>query len=554
MNRHDGLREGDVLQRRYRLLRLIGAGGMGRVFVAEDLRLAGKRWAVKETMPLLGDAGGFLREAELLARLQHPMLPHIVDYYGPDERNRCAYVVMELISGVTLETALQQRGGGMPAETVIRIGAQLCDALVYLHGQQPEPIVFRDMKPSNIMLDERGRVRLIDFGIARRFKPEQSGDTLPLGSVGFAAPEQLRGEQTDPRSDLYALGAVLYFMLSGGEYAPLKRRPLGERCPNAPEPLLRLVEQLLEEDPGRRPQRAGEVLAALRVLERRAFAGAVHGDGAAGADNARAAAAPRLVLVGGLYRGAGATFAALCLAQALGRAGIDHAVAEHPAIEPELYALLDGERKAPRGYTFWHEAELDAAEGGTPVPLWIDGYTQWVASHPDADGDEWPADRVERWLSRIRRTVVILDIGDRWRHPAVSPLCAAAAELLVVVDPSPAKLSRTRVLMLLRELDSLARGGLSVTWIANRDAPSPRRDDWLRMLPAKPAVSLPAFAPQRMLEAQWRGTGIPDADEAREAASRAFDAYVRSAFPASDAAAERRRKPGWLPLRRSGSR
>lgn len=550
MEFQSGLRAGDVLQQRYRLLRVLGEGGMGRVFVAEDLRLAGKRWAVKETVPLHGDADGFLREAELLARLQHPMLPQIVDYFGPGERNRCAYVVMELIAGVTLDTELQKRGGSLPADTIVRIGAQLCEALVYLHGQKPEPVVFRDMKPSNIMLDERGRVRLIDFGIARRFKPEQPGDTLPLGTVGFAAPEQLRGERTDPRSDLYSLGAVLYFLLSGGGYAPLKRLPLAELCPGAPEPLLKLLERLLEDVPERRPQQAEEVLAVLRALERRlraeGFGGTAASDGEQRDDK------PQLVLVGGLYRGAGATFAAICLAKALDDAGINHAVAEHPVIEPELFALLDGERKAPRDYVFADERA--AAEETEPRARWLEGHTEWVASRPGAETENWTAEQTLLWLSGIQRPVVIVDIGDRWRHPAIAPLCAAAAELLVVVDPSPAKLGRTHVSALLRDLESMARSGRRITWIANRDVPSPRRDDWLRMLPAKPAISVPAFAPQRMLEAQWRGAGVPAADEAREAATAAFAAYARSVFPQSGAVNGPRRKSGWLPMRRSGAR
>ncbi|WP_052487477.1 serine/threonine-protein kinase [Gordoniibacillus kamchatkensis] len=549
MDVQGGLRPGDVLEHRYRLLQVLGQGGMGRVFVAEDLRLAGKRWAIKETVPPIGDASGFLREAELLARLQHPMLPQIVDYYGPSERNRCAYVVMELISGVTLDAELQHRGGRLPAATIVRIGSQLCEALVYLHGQKPEPIVFRDIKPSNIMLDEKGRVRLIDFGIARRFKPEQPGDTLPLGSVGFAAPEQLRGERTDPRSDLYSLGAVLYFLLSGGQYAALRSGPLAVHCTHAPEPLLRLVERLLEQAPEHRPQHAAEVLDALRALELKPR---LESMGGAAAAEMSVRSEPRLMLVGGLYRGAGATFAAVCLAKALAQAGVDHAVAEHPVIEPELYALLDGERRAPQGYAFANERS--AADMTAPATVWIEGYTEWVASRPGAEADDWTAEQTERWLGTIRRSVVIVDIGDRWRHPAVATMCDAAAGLLVVADPSPSKLSRSQVQALLRELDGLARRGVPVTWVANRDAPSPRRGDWLRMLPAMPAISLPAFAPQRMLEAQWLGDVVPAADEAGKAAAAAFAAFVQRAFPRGITASGPRRKSIWPPMRRSGSR
>lgn len=214
------LETGVILQNRYRVQRRIGGGGMGTVYLADDTRLAGRQCAIKEMSPAQlapGDRNwaiqAFRQEAQMLANLHHPGLTNVTDFF-PEGGNW--YLVMEYIQGETLESRLGRvPGARFPLDEALRITRQLCEVLDYLHGQQP-PVVFRDLKPGNVMLDEKGQVKLIDFGVARFFKSGRTQDTVNLGTPGYAAPEQYGGMgQTDPRSDIYSLGVLLHQLVTG---------------------------------------------------------------------------------------------------------------------------------------------------------------------------------------------------------------------------------------------------------------------------------------------------------------------------------------------------
>ncbi len=208
-----------LLWGRYRLLGSVGQGGMGRVYKAEDTHLGNRLVAVKEmsahglSQAELADVTeGFRQEALLLAQLNHPNLPHIYEQFSVDDH---WYLVMDFIEGETLEAYLARMPGKrLPVQEVLQLGIQLTNVLAYLHNRQPS-IIFRDLKPSNIMLTPDGRLYLIDFGIARLFKPGQMKDTVPFGSSGYAAPEQYGKAQTTPQADIYSLGATLHQLLSG---------------------------------------------------------------------------------------------------------------------------------------------------------------------------------------------------------------------------------------------------------------------------------------------------------------------------------------------------
>src|SRR2546423_9800704 len=203
-----------VLKQRYRILAQIGRGGFGAVYKAADTQFGNRLVAIKEmsqsnlSSEELADAtAAFKREALLLANLTHPNLPRIYEQFTDIGRT---YLVMDFIDGETLEDHLGKiNGGKLSVEQALEIGIQLCMVLEYLHMRQP-PIIFRDLKPANVMLTMYGHVYLIDFGIARHFKPGQAKDTTALGSTGYAAPEQYSKAQTTPRADIYALGVTLH--------------------------------------------------------------------------------------------------------------------------------------------------------------------------------------------------------------------------------------------------------------------------------------------------------------------------------------------------------
>ncbi len=206
---------GAVIGEKYEVVRLIGKGGMSSVYLVTDRHL-GKRWALKEIQKCGGEPNekviinSLLTEADIMKRLDHPALPRIVDII--EEENEI-YVVMDYIEGKSLDRVLAERGS-LPEKTVLSWAAQICDALLYLHSRNP-PIIYRDMKPANVMLCPGGKIRIIDFGIAREYKEKSRSDTTVLGTRGYASPEHYGARQTDIRSDIYTLGMTLHHLLTG---------------------------------------------------------------------------------------------------------------------------------------------------------------------------------------------------------------------------------------------------------------------------------------------------------------------------------------------------
>lgn len=218
-NTTDATAAGTLLGGRYRIVRLAGKGGFGAIYEAQDTRFQPNRTvAVKEMSAAHLDADEKARfipsvrlEADLLSQLKHPLIPDVMDFF---DENGNAYLVMEFIRGITLERELQYTKGSLDERLVLVWAVQLCDVLNYLHTR-PQPIIFRDLKPTNIMVTAEKRIKLIDFGIARIFKVEATSDTKTLGSRNYAAPEQYGLGQSDPRTDIYGLGATLYMLLTG---------------------------------------------------------------------------------------------------------------------------------------------------------------------------------------------------------------------------------------------------------------------------------------------------------------------------------------------------
>lgn len=219
---------GTVIDGKYEVLREIGRGGMSVVYLAMDTHL-NKQWAIKEIRKKGSGkndeivVNSLLAEANMMKRLDHPALPRIVDII---DNGVTIYVVMDYIEGESLDKILKEYGS-QPEEKVIAWAMQIADALAYLHSQKP-PIIYRDMKPANVMLKPEGNIKIIDFGIAREYKEQNLADTTVLGTKGYAPPEQYSG-QTDPRSDIFALGMTMHHLLTnvdprnGEPYAPVRQ-------------------------------------------------------------------------------------------------------------------------------------------------------------------------------------------------------------------------------------------------------------------------------------------------------------------------------------------
>ncbi|MED9903682.1 MAG: serine/threonine-protein kinase [Lachnospiraceae bacterium] len=260
-------RTGTILEGKYEILKKIGQGGMSIVYVAMDIRL-NKQWAIKE---IKNDTSknretlikGLEMEANILKRVDHPVLPRIVDIIDKDGT---VYVVMDYIEGRALDKVLEEEGA-QPEEKVIEWAKQLASALEYLHTMNP-PIIYRDMKPSNIMLKPDGTVKLIDFGTAKEYKTENIADTTALGTRGYAAPEQFGDKlgkgiyKTDARTDIYCLGATLYHIVTGKNPAqpPYEIRPIREWDISLSSGLEKIILKCTQLNPEDRYQSGAELI------------------------------------------------------------------------------------------------------------------------------------------------------------------------------------------------------------------------------------------------------------------------------------------------------
>lgn len=242
---------------RYVIQGVIGVGGMGAVYKARDMHfpnviklVAVKEMVNRETDPLLRQTiiKNFEREANLLATLSHAAIPRIYDYFSHEQKS---YLVLEFIKGKDLEEMLHERATFFPENLVIGWGIELCDVLHYLHTLKPEPIVFRDIKPSNVMINEHNHIVLVDFGIAKHFQTGEKGTMI--GTEGYSPPEQYRGEAT-ALADIYALGATLHHLITRRDPRleppfSFSERPIRKINPLISEELATVIKQSLEYKP-----------------------------------------------------------------------------------------------------------------------------------------------------------------------------------------------------------------------------------------------------------------------------------------------------------------
>lgn len=255
-----------LLQDRYKITKLIGQGGMGAIYLAKDTRFPDKLCAIKEMLDHFTDpeqraisTQNFHREADLLSTLRHEGIPEVFDRFTEGNRH---YLVMEYIDGVDLEQKLLQNDGPFDEQLVLGWAIQICDLLSYLHHRNP-PIIFRDMKPANLILNRQGRIYIVDFGIARFFNPNLKGTMI--GTQGYAPPEQYRGN-VEPRSDLYALAGTMHHLLTERDpqsEAPFSYPSIRSLNPRVSAQTERLIAKCLQNEPENRFETADEMLQAL---------------------------------------------------------------------------------------------------------------------------------------------------------------------------------------------------------------------------------------------------------------------------------------------------
>ena len=528
---------GERIAGRYEIIREAGRGGMSVVYEAADLKLGGKRRAVKAMRPgtPFADLAG-TSELDVLQRIDHPRLPQVVDVIPPAD-GRPLMLVTDYVNGEPLAAAFARAGGKMDARRAAMIAVELCEALAYLHELRP-PVVHLDVKPSNMMIDPALGVRLIDFGIARLLAKGR-GHAPRLGTPGFAAPEQTAGAPCGPAADMYAAGALLYWLLSGGRAPKPGERRFRQLPAGVPEPVLDVMARLLSRDPACRPS-ARQAAALLRQAAggSAAQAGPQAGAGGAHPPADRPKPRPRLIGAASFSRGAGATLLAAVLAGLLARHR-PTALVECPDREPELLALLAGAeavrqtgRPAPppvsRRHVCWtagprlqvhalHPDQPDARENSSNPPEWSEDaalamFAPERFAFPETSAAEPP--------------LVIADLSSGWTEGGARSLAEACDILLMIADPAVWRWTPQRQAAwrgLARQRESAGRASL---WIANQDVRFPQRADWLRLMPQPPAACVPQLAQGEWHAAVWSGRPL--------AGGKLTSAAERALRPAAD--------------------
>lgn len=258
-----------MLQARYKITKLIGQGGMGAIYLADDTRFSNRVCVIKEMLDHFNDedqrklaTSNFLREADMLSSMHHDGIPEVYDRFSEGNRH---YLVMEYIQGIDLEQKLAQDGDYFDEKSVLGWAMQICDILSYLHNQKP-PVVYRDMKPANLILTKQGKIYMVDFGIARFFNPIKKGTMV--GTQGYAPPEQYRGLM-EPRSDIFALGATMHHLLTGRdpqEEPPFSFPRVREVNSKISVSTEKLIDKSLSRDPGDRFHSADDMLKSIMKI------------------------------------------------------------------------------------------------------------------------------------------------------------------------------------------------------------------------------------------------------------------------------------------------
>ncbi|BBH19901.1 hypothetical protein Back11_12460 [Paenibacillus baekrokdamisoli] len=489
---HTGYDNGTIIGERYRIVGLIGQGGMGEVYAVEDLRLQGKLRALKVNRGTVKDGVYSAEEAGLLMRLNHPHLPLITDYFSANEAGH-EILIMDYIDGLTLKSHLSENGGVMQLSAVLEIGIQLCDALGYLHAQHP-PIIHRDLKPTNVMMERSGFVRLIDFGIARRYKRGQSQDTVSLGTPGFAAPEQEGQQQSDARTDVFGLGALLYYLLSGGSLRMNSAAAPTRLLPHLPAPFNAVLARMVDPLPEFRYSSMEETKLALAncLVQFQGYSAAL-------AASAPMAKKQQRIVVASLSAGSGATFVSITLLHLLGLRGIDCAGVEHPELEPEWNALLNLSEQASAE----SRRPLDSRYRRSALPTLP---ITWHALHPfHSRDDAEQALKYRLMMDSLQQSIVVTDLSSKWTSKEVENEVLQADVLLFVVDPFPAKWSLQRMKAVQSICFERNKHHRSTLWIANKDQRFQTRVEWLAMIPAKPILTIPMLPSEEWVDQMWEG-------------------------------------------------
>ena len=511
------LNTGDIFDDKYRIIKMLGKGGTGQVYLAENVRI-GNYWAIKEVDLEKHSRLEFMSECNILKKLNHRNLPKIVDLI---ERGNFIYIVEDYFEGTGLKELIKSRNG-CPEADVVKWALELCDILIYLHNIKPNPIIYRDMKPANIIIDADNNVKLIDLGIAREYKADQDGDTVYIGTRGYAAPEQYSSAyQTDVRTDIYGLGATMYHAVTGCNPSepPYHMRPVRKLNSALSMEFEKIISTCVQNDPALRYQSIDELVVDLAsVLRSNAKVDATYHKVYPGQVQTKT------IVIGSLSPRAGSSFLAANLAVSAASKQVPTAVIEFPANTPYLYDALFMGKKVGQPFVSWaHEVfqgnEIDRRD------IYTDNGVGWIVLDPTLlKINNWSQENTFNLVYQVKQfPIVILDISTNWTHPGIKQLLTQADLLILVVDPDPVLIERTadfsslcsgqnidcvpiesKIVQLLTELQQ--RPNCNVTPVFNKFTESVDKEQLC--LPFTAPIFFPYIEPAQAYKALWEGNPL----------------------------------------------
>lgn len=539
------LKVSETFNNRYLINSIIGKGGMGTVYLAEDVRLKGKLWAIKEIILKEGSYQNFIDEAKLLVSLDHPYLPNIVDYYPPNE-DGYSYLVMDYISGKTLQKVFEEANRQLDYDKVIKYGLQICEILDYLHNKQSEPIIYRDLKPTNIMIDDQDNVRLVDFGVARRYKKGKYIDTVKMGTVGFAAPEQFEDKQTDQRTDIFSLGALLYYLLSYGQLYFSSQSPLNQIRGDLPHDLVWMIKRMLMTNPDERYQNILEVgkeiediiakddliIEATELITKPGLSKYTQFE--ATIQKNTPIIPHKLILITNLSKRAGSTFIALNLAKKITSMQIPTSIIEMP-FSPYIFDYIGMEQRLAISnkcfFSFPHAIfHGEKIEREKEI---VEDNIRWLIPDPRLEVlncDNWTYHHMMKLLYSTRgSSITIIDVGGHFEHDSVEPLFSEADLIITVIDPMPSEIMQNRIN--LQHFITKKMEGAPIEFVVNNWTKGIKKGELFDAIGVKPIALIPSIDSAHIHRAVYNCNIPYSYEEVREKLESELEAILQRILP-----------------------
>ncbi|QUI21257.1 protein kinase [Vallitalea pronyensis] len=460
---------------KYRVLEEIGRGGMSRVFLAENVKL-GNKWAIKR-IEKKDSVINLLAEPSMLKDLNHALIPRIVDI---EEDEDYLYIIEEYVEGVTLKEYRQQHST-IDEPTIIHFGKLLCQVLDYLHSRKPYPIIYRDMKPGNIMITENQSIKLVDFGIAREYKNHGDTDTVLIGTHGYAAPEQYNSAwQSDARTDIYSLGVTLYYMATNRNLSkpPYKILPLREFGLYS-QGLERVISKCTNFNPDDRYQSIEELEQDLDALaqpkedkKQTLYQGIK----------------PQTIGVISLTPRAGSTFLSVNLASALAHRNILVSLIEFPYNEPYIYDLIGVSNYTTISYyPVLQEINNNNMIYRDEITV-IDDIMYLIHDPTREPIDHWDDDKSTKLLYAAKDSLIsIVDIG--YHYSLIEPILHEFDLIFVMYHAMPPEIMANY--RLFEKIMAYGRKRNNVRFILNNDNEGIHKKELHQYLGIKPDLSIP---------------------------------------------------------------